>query len=152
MFTSLIQVCLVFFSFPPFLSFFIRPSGAGGNFYFNVATQTGRPLVLSVPTSVCFSLLATEFLREEVVVLLTAQFITLFNQTALEVRAAAVQTRQRRILHTASRHLSVTAALPGKRRKIIKRWLMLASKSAADVTGARNHFQRGKRGGPLSSH
>lgn len=27
----------------------------------------------------------TEFLREEVVVLLTAQFITLFNQTALEV-------------------------------------------------------------------
>lgn len=29
------------------------------------------------------------------VVLLTAQFITLFNQTALEVRAAAVQIHQR---------------------------------------------------------
>lgn len=31
-----------------------------------------------------------EFLREEVVVLLTAQFITLFNQTALEVRDTTV--------------------------------------------------------------
>lgn len=39
--------------------------------------------------------LATEFLREEVVVLLTAQFITLFNQTALEVRAATVESHQR---------------------------------------------------------
>lgn len=29
---------------------------------------------------------SSEFLREEVIVLLTAQFITLFNQTALEVR------------------------------------------------------------------
>lgn len=28
----------------------------------------------------------TEFLREEVVVLLAGQFITLFNQTALEVQ------------------------------------------------------------------
>lgn len=62
--------------------------------------------------SVCFSLLASEFLREEVVVLLTAQFITLFNQTALEVRAAAVEIHQRgefffffpHILHKASRH------------------------------------------------
>lgn len=35
-----------------------------------------------------------EILREEVVVLLTAQFITLFNQTALEVRAAAVEIYQ----------------------------------------------------------
>lgn len=33
----------------------------------------------------CDMFLSTEFLREEVVVLLAAQFITLFNQTALEV-------------------------------------------------------------------
>lgn len=37
---------------------------------------------------------SAEFLREEVVVLLTAQFITLFNQTALEVRAATVEIHQ----------------------------------------------------------
>lgn len=40
----------------------------------------------SLGLSVC-----AEFLREEVVVVLTAQFITLFNQTALEVRAAAAE-------------------------------------------------------------
>ncbi|MED6287561.1 hypothetical protein CHARACLAT_017663 [Characodon lateralis] len=34
--------------------------------------------------------ISREFLREEVVVLLTAQFITLFNQTALEVRAVTM--------------------------------------------------------------
>ena len=37
---------------------------------------------------------SAEFLREEVVVLLTAQFITLFNQTALEVRAVTVEIHQ----------------------------------------------------------
>lgn len=39
--------------------------------------------------SLSVSLAPTEFLREEVVVLLTAQFITLFNQTALEVSQPA---------------------------------------------------------------
>uniref|UniRef100_A0A4W4FTJ8 Major facilitator superfamily (MFS) profile domain-containing protein n=1 Tax=Electrophorus electricus TaxID=8005 RepID=A0A4W4FTJ8_ELEEL len=44
------------------------------------------PFYLSLFVFICFSPspLAVEFLREEVVVLLTAQFITLFNQTALE--------------------------------------------------------------------
>lgn len=48
-------------------------------------------LVFSISLSVFHS---AEFLREEVVVLLTAQFITLFNQTALEVRAATVEIHQ----------------------------------------------------------
>lgn len=48
-------------------------------------------LVFSVYLSAFHS---AEFLREEVVVLLTAQFITLFNQTALEVRAATVEIHQ----------------------------------------------------------
>ncbi|XP_008405114.1 uncharacterized protein mfsd8l1 [Poecilia reticulata] len=38
-----------------------------------------------LPTRVRISITCQEFLREEVVVLLAAQFITLFNQTALEV-------------------------------------------------------------------
>lgn len=44
----------------------------------------------SLPFPRNLSLSPTEFLREEVVVLLTAQFITLFNQTALEVSQPAV--------------------------------------------------------------
>lgn len=46
------------------------------------------------PRHLSLSLSPAEFLREEVVVLLTAQFITLFNQTALEVRAARRRRRR----------------------------------------------------------
>lgn len=46
-------------------------------------------LFLRISLSVSVSLAPIEFLREEVVVLLTAQFITLFNQTALEVSQPA---------------------------------------------------------------
>uniref|UniRef100_W5LIM1 Major facilitator superfamily domain containing 8-like 2 n=1 Tax=Astyanax mexicanus TaxID=7994 RepID=W5LIM1_ASTMX len=49
--------------------------------------QCPVPLLSLFPPSLYFSLVFfffSEFLREEVVVLLTAQFITLFNQTALE--------------------------------------------------------------------
>lgn len=43
----------------------------------------------------------TEFLREEVVVLLTAQFITLFNQTALEVRSNRFDLSAKACKHSA---------------------------------------------------
>lgn len=36
--------------------------------------------------STCFGFFVSEFLREEVIVLLAAQFVTFFNQTALEVQ------------------------------------------------------------------
>lgn len=61
------------------------------NIFNNVAIYfcTFLKIFLPFPQNLSVSLAPAEFLREEVVVLLTAQFITLFNQTALEVSQPA---------------------------------------------------------------
>ncbi|XP_013994830.2 uncharacterized protein [Salmo salar] len=55
-------------------------------------SSSSPPSTISNPLTI-FSASRVEFLREEVVVLLTAQFITLFNQTALETMVTPLTQR-----------------------------------------------------------
>lgn len=105
------------------------------------------PLVFTISLSVFHT---TEFLREEVVVLLTAQFITLFNQTALEVRAATVEIHQPEVpsishnvtlFHPEFRPNCINLSLTWKDLRCYaekNNQVLLNAQSKADVTSAHN--------------